>query len=135
MIPLVFHVRHKLGKDNLCWPVMYYASDVTFSAMFVDRLNNLRKEAKIGVQQILMKPQHYPVEKTMIVKMFQILENRKKSFFFKLFWFIISSMQNNLLFVESQSEKTDQNFEVVIGAVGAGVLLLVIVVILSYILR
>lgn len=44
-------------------------------------------------------------------------------------------MQNNLLFVESQSEKTDQNFEVVIGAVGAGVLLLVIVVILSYILR
>nr|XP_034311837.1 receptor-type tyrosine-protein phosphatase epsilon-like isoform X1 [Crassostrea gigas] len=36
---------------------------------------------------------------------------------------------------ESQSVKTDQNFEAVIGPVGAGVLLLVIVVILSYILR
>lgn len=44
-------------------------------------------------------------------------------------------MQNNLLFVESQSEKTGQNFEAVIGAVGAGVLLLVIVGIIAYILR
>lgn len=44
-------------------------------------------------------------------------------------------MQNKLRILESTSEKTGQNFEAVIGAVGAGVLLLVIVVIIAYILR
>lgn len=43
-------------------------------------------------------------------------------------------MQNKLRFLESPSEKAGQNFEAVIGAVGAGVLLLVIVII-AYILR
>lgn len=48
MIPLVFHVNQKLGKDDLCWRLMYNASDATFSATFVDWINNLRKVANIG---------------------------------------------------------------------------------------
>lgn len=58
-----------------------------------------------------------------------------KAFCLGLYYVPFFSMYSNLLFVELESEKTGQNIEAVIGPVGAGVLLLVIVVIISFIIR
>lgn len=129
MILLVLHASYKETLQNNT--VIF--NNRWFTQQFIESNG-------IGVQQILMKP-HYSCV-AWLFNYFRlwswrsVLENNYLEPFFLAFTdFLFSPVWSNLLFVELKSEKTGQNIETVLGAIGAGVLFLITIVIIAYIFR